>query len=156
VEPDPARCEVRPILGPASHPLRQAVLRPHQRLDDVVFPGDADPDTLHVGVFRGGALLAVATVCREAPPDHGPVGASARASWRLRGMATDPAERRRGHGRALVLACLEHVRRHGAALLWCHARVPALGFYRALGFEAKGEEFELPGIGPHVFMQRQP
>lgn len=42
----------------------------------------------------------------------------------------------------------------GGTQLWCNARSTAAGFYRALGFEAKGEEFELPGIGAHSLMWR--
>jgi ribosomal protein S18 acetylase RimI-like enzyme len=143
-----ARAQIRPIASSATHPLRQAVLRPHQELASVSFPGDEAADTLHVGAFGDGVLIAVASVCREAP-----AGPPDRSAWRLRGMATDPAQRRSGHGRALVHACIEHAQRRGAAQLWCNARLSAADFYRALGFQEEGDPFELPEIGPHLFMR---
>lgn len=42
----------------------------------------------------------------------------------------------------------------GAEVLWCNARVGALGFYLRLGFATIGEEFEIAGIGPHFVMWR--
>jgi GNAT superfamily N-acetyltransferase len=70
-------------------------------------------------------------------------------------MATVPAVRGRGFGRALLEACFAHVRAHGGTLLWCNARVAALGFYAHLGFVAQGAQFEIVPIGPHFVMTRQ-
>lgn len=67
-------------------------------------------------------------------------------------MATDPARRRAGVGRALAAAVVSHVERHGGGPLWCNARVGAVPFYLAAGFEARGEPWEEPGIGTHVAM----
>jgi predicted GNAT family N-acyltransferase len=43
---------------------------------------------------------------------------------------------------------------HGAGVIWCNARVPAIGFYRRGGFVAQGDVWEEPEIGPHVVMWR--
>jgi GNAT superfamily N-acetyltransferase len=48
--------------------------------------------------------------------------------WRLRGMATDPDVRGAGYGAALLAACVE---------------------------EVVSEEFDVPGIGPHLVMARR-
>ena len=128
-------------------PLRRAVLRPHQRAEELVYPGDDAPGTLHAIVRDGGRVLGVATVSREPHPREPAPG-----DWRVRGMATDPAARGTGVGAALLDACLRHVREHGGRRVWCNARTPARGFYARAGFQVEGDEFELPGIGPHELM----
>jgi predicted GNAT family N-acyltransferase len=67
-------------------------------------------------------------------------------------MATDEARRREGLGAAVLATAVEHVRSQGARLLWCHARVPAVAFYRRAGFVTRGEPWEEPDIGRHVAM----
>ncbi len=69
-------------------------------------------------------------------------------------MATTAAVRGSGAGRRLLQACFQHVRAGGGGLLWCNARLVALGFYERMGLEREGELFELPGIGPHYVMCR--
>ena len=46
------------------------------------------------------------------------------------------------------------LRARGGDLLWCNARVVALGFYERLGFVAEGPEFEIVPIGPHFVMTK--
>lgn len=143
-----APATLRPLSAADTRLLRQAVLRPHQRPEELVYPGDDAPDTLHVGAYLGGTQVGVASIYREAQP-----GVSD-ASWRLRGMAVTPAVQGQGHGAALLHACMAHARAHGGTRLWCNARTTAAGFYRRLGFKVQGAEFELPGIGPHFLMWR--
>ncbi len=69
-------------------------------------------------------------------------------------MATEPDVRGAGFGAALVAACIEHAAASGGGELWCNARMGALGFYRRMGFDVVSEEFDIPGIGPHVVMVR--
>lgn len=76
----------------------------------------------------------------------------ARAPWQLRGMATDPAVRGSGAGRALVAEGLGRVAAHGADLVWCDARVAAVGFYERMGFTVVTEQFDKPEGGPHLGM----
>src|SRR5260221_14584947 len=89
---------IRRVAAAETRPLRQEVLRPHQRLDEVGFTGDDVPGAAHFGAFvsGGGQMVATATV----HPDEG--------GWRLRGMATRDGFRGRGLGGALVAACLRH------------------------------------------------
>lgn len=116
----------------------------------VVYPGDDDSDTLHLGVYQGARLVGVASLYREPPPDS----LRTTTAWRLRGMAVDPGLRGHGYGAALLRACLEYAVQQGGTLAWCNARSTASGFYRSLGFSQKGDAFELPGIGLHYFMWR--
>ena len=92
--------------------------------------------------------MGIASLYREARPSGAPRG------WRLRGMATEPAVRGSGFGALLLQACVDHVARSGGGELWCNARLPALGFYRTAGFAVVGEQFDIPGIGPHFVMTR--
>ena len=69
-------------------------------------------------------------------------------------MATAEGWRRRGLGTAILEACLDHAVANGGGEVWCNARTPALGLYERAGFEAVGDEFELPEIGPHFVMVR--
>ena len=68
-------------------------------------------------------------------------------------MATAEDRRRRGMGGAVLAAVIAHVRGHGGGLLWCNARLPAVPFYRRAGFEARGDSWEDPQIGPHIVME---
>jgi predicted GNAT family N-acyltransferase len=128
-------------------PLRQKVLRPHQRPADVGFEGDALGT--HFAAFdAASAIVGVVSLISE-PPDEG--GAPC---WRLRGMATDPDRQGQGVGRSLMIGLLDFVARSGGGALWCNARLHAVGFYERFGFVVAGEVFEEPEIGPHVRMAR--
>jgi predicted GNAT family N-acyltransferase len=137
------------ITAGAARPLRHSVLRPEQPAESVIYPLDDAADALHVGAFDGERLVAVASLYRESPE-----GSADKAMWRLRGMATAPDARRRGHGDRLLRACFEHVLACGGGTIWCNARTTASDFYFALGFGVEGEPFELPGIGRHYVMTR--
>ena len=139
--------EVRVITADESLPLRQAVLRPNRPIAAAQFPGDDAPTTRHFGAFRDGQLVGVARVHDAEMPEQPGVPA-----LQLRGMATAPEVRGQGFGRALVFSCLAFARERRVRLLWCNARTSAVGFYRKLGFEITGGEFEVPDVGPHFRM----
>jgi GNAT superfamily N-acetyltransferase len=139
--------DVRVITAPETWPLRLAVLRPGRPIEAAQFPGDDAPTTRHFGAFRDGQLLGIASLylaeLLERPGSR---------ALQLRGMASAPEVRGLGLGRALVHACVKFARENRAELLWCKARVGAVGFYRRLGFEIVGDEFEIPDVGPHFRM----
>ena len=147
----------------ASYPLRQRVLRPHQGLEAVAWEGDEEPATASFGAVdrQDGAIVGVATVFPEpAPFTPEAVGLEAsvaieEATWRLRGMATSESLRGQGIGSAVLKAVLDHVAAKGGRLIWCNARVGAVGFYERAGFATWGDEWVLASIGPHVVMWRQ-
>jgi len=146
---DPRPVELRPADLTSVRELRHLVLRPHQRPEDLVYPGDETPDALHLGAFEGGRLVAIASITREPPPSSDDPSA-----WRVRGMATLPGSRRRGIGGALLEACVEHARSHGATTVWCNGRVPATSFYERHGFEIVRGPFDVPDLGPHHELRR--
>jgi GNAT superfamily N-acetyltransferase len=151
--------EIREISAAETRPVRQRVLRPHQRPEELVYPGDDDADTFHLGAMNGeGELLAILSMYRHAQPplatDDEPL------AWRIRGMASVPEARGTGLGRVLVERARDRVwagtPQTGCDPIWCNARENAFGFYRKLGFEIVGGIFEIEGIGPHAVMVLSP
>jgi len=141
-------------------PLRRAVLRPDQPVEQSAYPADSDPRTAHVAVRRapgagtvtgddpGTEVVAVGTVLLDPPPWE----PDRVDGWRVRGMATHPDARRNGLGGRVLGALLDHAAAHGGSLVWCNARVGAQRLYARAGFTPRGDVFDLPGIGPHVQM----
>jgi GNAT superfamily N-acetyltransferase len=138
--------DVRPIAPADSADLRREVLRGGR---DVPLPGDESP-AHHVGVYDGPLLVATGNV-REEPATWLP----GEPAWRVRGMATDPAHRRRGAGALVLHALVAHVTAHGGSVVWCNARTPAKSFYQRAGLVTRGQEWVDPDIGPHVVMWRR-
>lgn len=130
--------------------MRSQVLRPGIPPEALVYPGDGDPETVHFAAVADGHIVGIASLY------HAPrAGSSDAGEWQLRGMATAPEVRGKGFGAALVREAMAHARAKGGTLFWFNARVVALGFYRKLGFETVGDEFDVPGVGPHyVMLQR--
>src|SRR3954452_8798659 len=133
------RVEELPIE--ATRPMRHAVLRPHQPVEELA--AHESSDGWAVGAFDDDELVSVGFVA----PDGEPGG------WRIRGMATVPKARGRGAGTAVLDALVEHARASGATRIWCNARVPARTLYERAGFVVTSDEFELPEIGPHYVME---
>lgn len=138
--------EVRyePIRSEQTHPLRQKVLRPHQALEEMIYPLDKEKGSHHVGAFWKNNLIGIASIYPESQD-----GQLYEGQWRLRGMAVEADFRGNGVGRSLIGECLQYAKEQKAANVWCNARTSAIGFYIAFGFAQVGEEFEIPGIGPH-------
>lgn len=140
-----------------THDLRERVLRPGHP-EECVYPGDDDELTLHVGAFdHAGELVAIASVYREDAPSSKAADAAEAShgvAWRLRGVATEPSVRRHGAGRIMLSRIEEHVRAHDGSLMWCNARIGAIGFYATLGWKVVSDRFDIPRVGPHVVMQR--
>ncbi|MFZ1946874.1 MAG: GNAT family N-acetyltransferase, partial [bacterium] len=123
--------------------------------EELVYAGDDHAESLHLGTFLEGALVGVATVVpAPAPARLGIPARPGERAWQLRGMAVLPEFRGRGFGAAMVKACMAHVARRGGGLMWFNARLAAVEFYRKLGFEAKGGQYEIPISGPHFMMWR--
>ncbi len=124
-----------------TRPLRQAILRPHLAIDEMV---ESEPaDAFAIGAFEREGLVAVGLIGPEGDPGW----------WRVRGMATAPSARGRGVGSAVLDALLAHAREHNARGVWASVRVPARTLYERAGFRVDSEQFEVPHIGPHVIMR---
>lgn len=111
------------------------------------YPLDDEPTTLHMGAFRDGELVGVGSIFNDAPGDS-----LAEDSWRIRGMATIEEVRGEGYGAALLTGLVLYATAAGGSEVWCNARTSAASFYAHHDFEARGPEYELPGLGPHLRM----
>ena len=67
--------ELRRVSIADTMPLRQALLRPMQGIDELVFDGDEDPEAIHLGAYDGEAMVGIASLA----PSPGPLG-----RWRIR------------------------------------------------------------------------
>jgi GNAT superfamily N-acetyltransferase len=142
--------DVRIRLGTAAEliGLRHAILRPGLPRETAIFDDDEHPQTRHVVALLGkDRVVGCATVI--------PSTWDGAAAWQLRAMATAPVVRGTGVGRAVLTyvenLLLAHTDTH---LLWCHARVSAVGFYEKLGWRVVSEVLDIPPAGPHVKMTK--
>ena len=128
-------------------PLRQRVLRPHQRIVEVGFPGDEIGT--HFAAFDETSMVVgvVSLIPNRSDPN-------ALISWRLRGMATTPERQGSGVGRLLMEAVLFFTPQLDPGGIWCAARIAAVGFYERFGFVTVGAPYVEPDIGPHIRMER--
>jgi predicted GNAT family N-acyltransferase len=147
VTAEPSTVTVDEVPAALTYELRRAVLRPDG--GEITWAGDEDPATFHLAARTTDDRVVGVVRFSPAPCPWRPLAA---APWQLRGMATDPAFRGSGAGRALVVDGLARVAARGGDLVWCDARVGAAGFYERMGFTVVTEEFEKPGIGAHVGM----
>lgn len=137
--------------------LRHRILRPGLPIETASFEHDDEPTTLHVAAIPldpqsrkacGGAISCATFVLDEW---------EGQKAFKLRGMATDTAYQGLGVG-CLVLILGEELLRSefGEALpFWCNARINAAPFYERFGWERVSDEFDIPGVGPHVKMLKK-
>lgn len=172
------RISVAPDQPPAGvYAVRHAVLRVPLGIHDAV-PYDDDRDSIHAwveveaeGRTSGPAdgptspvVVSVGRVRRYDPTTSSqpavrlpePLPDLPRPLAHVRFMATLPAHRRRGHA-AAVLSALEQVAREHleARTVYLRARLAAIPFYVAQGYEVLEPEYEIPGIGPHHSMAKR-
>jgi predicted GNAT family N-acyltransferase len=139
---------IQPIQSEQTRSLRHLVLWPHlpdalQCVTDV----DDKPETFHLGAFDQGRLLAVGTFFPQTT-----VKVKARNPYRLRAMASHPEARGSGAALALIQQALHLLTTMNADVLWCDARLGAVGFYEKAGFSYLPQVYDVPRIGPHRFM----
>ncbi len=126
--------------------LRHVVLRAGLARESAKFPGDDDPQAVHLAAKIGTKVIGCASILVNEW--------NGERACQLRGMAVDPVEQRRGVGRLLlaeieVIAVEKKVR-----LLWANVRKVAVAFYQKCGWEIVSAEFEIPTAGPHFKMKK--
>lgn len=138
---------ILPITAEETVPLRLAVLRPGLPRETAIFPDDNR--AVHFGALAGTEIVAVASLHQENLQGENGL------AWRLRGMATAHSAQNQGVGGQLLQACLEYVAARGGEILWCNARSGAAAFYAKHGLVTRGDEFDIPGVGPHFVMWKR-
>lgn len=141
---------IKEISAAETRPLRQAILRPHQKAEDLLYTADDHPRSFHLGAFDRAELISVASFLFDSHPEFDET-----PQFRIRGMATQPDYRGRGIGARLLESGLTRINSEGVNFAWCNARETAFAFYEKAGFEYFGEMFEPPGIGPHKVMWKK-
>jgi len=139
------RLAIVDISAEQTREVRRSVLRPHQDTSELVYPGDDDAESMHLGVLNGALIVAILSMYHA--PREGEV-----SGWRIRGMASLPEVRGMGYGRELVETARDRAWGIDRAEIWCNARESAFGFYEKLGFVVAGDLFEIDGIGVHAVM----
>ncbi len=127
-------------------PLRHAVLRAGLPPESAHFPGDEAATSMHLAALGGGRVIGCMSLMAS--------DLFGQSALQLRGMATDPAHRRHGVGKALLREAERLRAQDPVRLWWCNARVGALAFYLALGWIVISDEYEIPTAGPHRRMLR--
>lgn len=135
------------ITPEETYDLRHRVLRPHQKIEDCMYPGDHTATTFHLGIKEGKTMVCIGSLYLEKHTDF-----TDQSQYRLRGMATDPDFRGKNFGRKLVAEIEKILTQRSATLLWCYGRQKAFDFYTKVGFQFHGAFFDLPGIGQHKVM----
>ena len=141
---------IKEISGEATRPLRQKILRPTLTFEELNYDGDEDPKSVHFGYFEDDNIRAIATLYNSKTPALN----QTKNMYRLRGMAVDEGLQGKGIGKKIIEKCVAYVRDQSGDLIWCDARVSAQNFYSKLGFEIFGEEYIVPGVGPHYLMYK--
>ncbi len=142
--------EVHEVFQEQTLGLRTQILRPGSAPDARLFGVEDAEETRHFAAFDGEEMVGACYIVRRAAP----FDALARA-WQLRGMAVQTTRQGQGIGAQIVAHVEAEARRADIEILWFNARRVALGFYARLGCAPRGEEFEIPVVGPHTVMWKR-
>jgi GNAT superfamily N-acetyltransferase len=139
------------ISAQDTYPLRQQMLVPSHELKKAKFENDDDEDiSFHLGAFSDSKLVSVASFFYERNPIFSDLH-----QYQLRGMATLAEYQGQGLSSELLSFAFPIIKQNFCTLLWCNARVSAIGFYEKVGFKKLNDEFfEIDEIGPHVLMYK--
>lgn len=111
--------------------------------------GDPEHRPLFVAVASGGAIVGYGrTFHLQRPREASSAAAAPPSGWYLGGLLTARDHRRRGIGRALTEARLDHIfARADAAFYFTNARNAAsLALHEQLGFVELTRDFSFPGV----------
>ena len=130
-------------LAKDARPIRTRVFVEEQRIAQALEWDDADAGALHAVAYnRLGQAVATARLLQPAP-----------GVAKVGRMAVHQALRGSGIGRQMLDALLDAARARGDSEATLHAQCSAESFYRAAGFQPRGEIFDEAGI-PHIEMAR--
>ena len=138
---------VKQIQAKDCYPIRQQILWQHKNLEDCGIDIDEQEGAFHLGVFLKDELVCIGSFFKQ---NHAQF--SEHNQYRLRAMATIPKAQRQGAAKALLDFAFERLKNQNHDILWCDARVIAVGFYEKMGFTKLGEMYKIPLIGLHYLM----
>jgi predicted GNAT family N-acyltransferase len=139
--------KVGTIPSNLTYELRHKVLWQHKTFDQCSLDIDELETTFHVGVEYEGKIVAVGTFLKQRNQNFPQAN-----QYRLRAMASSPDVRGKGFGKLVIDFAKNKLKEMSIDLLWCDARLIAVDFYKKQGFKIKGEQYDIPIIGPHYLM----
>ncbi len=128
--------------------VRQAVFVDEQGVDESIEYDDHEDESTHFVAVDGEEPIGAARL-RELESDT----PSEPGVGKVERVAVLQSRREAGVGRQLMIAVEERARELGLETLILHSQTRAAAFYRRLGYDRRGEEFEEAGI-PHVEMYK--
>ena len=141
--------KVKQIHAVDCYPIRQQILWRHKKLENCGIEIDEQEGSFHLGVFLNNELVCIGSFFKQKN-----VKFSEQNQYRLRAMATLTKAQKQGAAKALLDFAFVSLQNQNQELLWCDARVIALGFYEKMGFTKHGDMYEIPIIGPHYLMRK--
>ncbi|MGZ3751413.1 MAG: GNAT family N-acetyltransferase [Mucilaginibacter sp.] len=121
--------QIRPEL---TWRLRQQVLYPPQKLYEMEL--EEDNDGVHFGAFTDNALAGIVSLFQND------------SVFQFRKLAVLPEFQKMGIGNSLLSRVEEYTLAEGGNLIWCNARVSAIGFYIKAGYAHTGRSFSKNGF----------
>ena len=142
--------QVKEITARDCYPIRQQVLWQHKEIDQCGIAADLESSAFHLGVFHEDELVCIGSFFSQKNPNFREPN-----QYRLRAMATLPSFQKKGTAKLLLSLAFQKLRSDSQKILWCDARIVAVGFYERLGFLSYGESYEIPVIGAHYLMSKR-
>jgi len=121
--------QIRPEL---TWRLRQEVLYPAQKLYEMEL--DEDQEGIHFGAFTDDKLVGIISLFQ------------CNSSFQFRKLAVLSEYQKMGIGNALLQRVEEFAESEGGTVIWCNARVSAIGFYMKAGYAHTGKLFSKNGF----------
>jgi phosphoribosylformimino-5-aminoimidazole carboxamide ribotide isomerase len=121
--------QIRPEL---TWRLRQQVLYPAKKLYEMEL--EEDDLGIHFGAFTDKALVGIISLFQ--------VG----TSFQFRKLAVVAELQKMGIGNSLLNRVEEYAKSEDGTLIWCNARVTAIGFYLKAGYSHTGKLFSKNGF----------
>lgn len=123
--------------------VRREVFVEEQGVDEAIEYDDHENEAVHFVAYDEAGEPIGAARLREPEPDLG----------KVERVAVVRSRREEGIGRELMIAVEDRAQKLDLDALKLHSQTRAAEFYRRLGYDRRGEEFEEAGI-PHVEMRK--
>lgn len=143
------RYQIRLVEAGDVPEVRHPVLRRGKPPESAIFEGDTLKTTFHMGAYFDRKLVGVVTLLLRNDSEEEATGV-----YQLRGMAIIAEFRGKGVGGELLRQAETEVVRRNGRRIWMNAREAAADFYKRFGYRQIGSLFEIPGVGPHYYMEK--
>ncbi|MEN9326462.1 MAG: hypothetical protein RI943_883 [Bacteroidota bacterium] len=141
---------IQKITATETYPVRHIVLRAGKPIESCKFDGDELVSTHHFGYCLNNQIIGVISLFAIDNSHF-----ITQKPFQIRGMAVLPTYQKQGIGEALVNEAEKFCTTQKADLIWFNARTTAVGFYKKMGYEIVGSEFEIKEVGPHFLMYKK-